>query len=117
MKQMLTTRLFTLFAALSLIAIGAAGSHSMAPDRDSAARTVTMLVFGGTLDDLCLDGADGHAHDCPLCHKVPDSVQAMAPDGHGPLAVSRVYRSLPAQVATPSRQSSIALARAPPALA
>ena len=80
MKHVLRSRAIALFATLALVVIGTASAHSMAPDRDQMAREATLLIMGASLADICENGATLHAHDCPLCHKLPSPPEVHAPE-------------------------------------
>ncbi|MCA2010815.1 hypothetical protein LCM17_04915 [Cereibacter sphaeroides] len=54
----------------------------MAPDRASHSRLVYALIFGSSPLDSCHDHGEHaeHEHRCPLCHGLPGTPEAMAPD-------------------------------------
>ena len=64
--------------AIALIALASVMSAAMmAPDRGTADRLTTSLVFGLSDQDICMDGSGGHAdHHCPFCRLLSDPPDA-----------------------------------------
>ena len=117
MVTALRSRIVALAATLSLVLLGAVSAHGLAPDRDEVARQATLLVMGATLADICDTDGAGHAHDCPLCDKLPTSPQANAPDGCRDAAFVAVARPASDLVVGPGERLLPSAPRAPPAIA
>ncbi len=105
---------FVLACVIALASVQFA-THSIRPDVVDPS-LAAYLASGGSLDDLCLTGTEGHDHaDCPFCRDV-DFVAVLPPDiACAPAILARdpVFAFYVAPAVAP-RGVGLRSARAPP---
>ena len=111
------TRIVAFATMLSLVLLGAASAHGMAPDRNEVARQATLLVMGATLADICETEGASHIHDCPLCDKLPSAPRALAPDAVREAVLFALFRPAADLVTGPADALGSQAPRGPPAIA
>ncbi|MCA0922957.1 hypothetical protein [Pseudooceanicola nanhaiensis] len=118
----MTVRTSIIFALVLgfCLAVSSVGSATlMAPDRTSMARAVHAMAFGPAEADFCGHpaGHDGHEHNCPFCHALPDPPQFIAPDLRIAFMPHELWRQVEALRRAAQARNINHSTRAPPRIA